>query len=477
MRKLCIGWRAAVLGLAAISAIGALAWTTAAGADSTDWTYVANPPRAQVDVTGSGMAQGGVPYCTSRSLGSLVCYAPSFIRTAYNVPSSLDGSGQTILIVDAFGSPTIQNDLAVFDSTFGLSAPPSFRVFCPQGCPALNGTNPPHDQQGWAIETTLDVEWAHAVAPGANIVLVVASTSSGNAINNAEAAAIARFPGSVMSQSFGINETAIIAGANNAQLKQAHANYVAAQQAGITALASAGDEGATNGGNVVNALYPSSDPLDTAVGGTMGNPYVPFGQTGPCDDDGVCTSGLVTYTGTCPPAKRPAWPSSCTPLGYGDEQVWNEPFFGPIATGGAPSLLFAAPSYQQGVTGFTQRTTSDVSYDAAINGGVLVFTSFLGAPVWFVVGGTSAGSPQWAGVVALANQARGLQAKGPLGFLNATIYTLAQSSRYASDFHDITLGDNKAAGTPAGFPAGTGYDLPTGWGTPNVANLVSDLAK
>src|SRR5262249_20216196 len=116
--------------------------------------------------------------------------------------------------------------------------------------------------------------------------------------------------------------------------------------------------------------------------------------------------------------------------------------------------------------------TPDVSYNAAIHGGVLVVnSSVLGVPVAFIVGGTSAGSPQWAGIVALANQLAGQ----PLGFLNPAIYKLAQSPAYASDFHDITVGNNQMPGTTPGFAASIGWDDATGWGTPNVSNLLPDL--
>src|SRR4029077_559595 len=161
----------------------------------------------------------GLPLCRSASLGNIVCYSPTFIKKAYSYPSTatLDGTGQTIILVDAFGSPTIANDLALFDAVFHIPAPPSFTIFCGNSptpfdtstCPTVNlgaTANPKHGEFGWSIETSLDVEYAHAMAPGANIVLVVADTSSGNAINNAETAAIAAFPGAIFSQSFGIPE-------------------------------------------------------------------------------------------------------------------------------------------------------------------------------------------------------------------------------------------------------------------------------
>ena len=115
-------------------------------------------------------------------------------------------------------------------------------------------------------------------------------------------------------------------------------------------------------------------------------------------------------------------------------------------------------------------------YNAAVNGGVLAAYSALGTPLWVVFGGTSAGSPQWAAITALANQARANAGEGPLGFLNPRLYALAESGAYATDFHDITVGNNQLTGTPVGFNAGTGYDAASGWGTPDVAKLVNDLA-
>lgn len=445
-------------------------------AGAQDFTYIANPPHIQV--APASVRPDGFPYCGTTSGLTLICYGPNFLRTAYDFPptSTLDGSGQTILVVDAYGSPTIATDLALFDSVFGIPAPPSFTIFCPQGCPPFNPKNKLHDVLGWSIETSLDVEYAHAMAPGANIVLVVVPSSTGNSVNVAEAAAIKKYPGSIMSQSFGTGEFLITG--NRAQMMQAHKNYIDARAAGITVLASAGDYGAANSGMLgmkliigseANASFPSSDPLVTAVGGTEGDPYITPSTTPlSCDAGAICSTGLVMVAGPCSSTSM----SDCTPVGYGGEQVWNEPFFAPgSTTGGAPSLFFGVPSYQNGL-GLSSRTTPDVSYNAAIQGGVLVVnTSVFGVPVFFIVGGTSAASPQWAAIVALANQAAGES----LGFINPAIYALGQSGAYATDFHDITAGNNVMPGTSVGFDAGTGWDDATGWGTPDVTKLVPDL--
>ncbi len=478
------------------SLVGVIPVSAANSSSSTDWNYI--PMNYPVQLTSNGTLPNGLPLCLSSGLGNIICYSPKFVKKAYEYPSTatLDGSGQTIVIVDAFGSPTITSDLALFDSAFGIPAAPSFTIFCGNSstpfdvstCPSVPITaNPKHDVFGWEIETSLDVEYAHAMAPGANIVLDVAATSSGNAINDAEAAAIAAFPGAVFSQSFGIPEIFIKAGANNAQVMQAQKNYAAGVAKGDTFFASTGDSGATFGFNVAMANFPATDLRNTGVTGSQGLPYIPVGHLNdntltpvdglvnggcPTSTPFSCTTGLSAFHGPCVLGRTV--PPNCVPDGYGGEEVWNEPDF-VAATGGAPSLLFGVPSYQAGL-GLTARGP-DVDYNAAINGGVLVVYGGLGAPVLFIVGGTSAGSPQWAAVAALANQARANLGKGPIGGnFNSVLYSIYHSARYAADFHDINTGNDQLVGTPVGFSAGVGYDVASGIGTPVVDQLIVDLA-
>jgi subtilase family serine protease len=432
---------AVAAGLSLLALAGVATPTQAAGPHmSPRLTFVQGP--AIASLTPSAVPQP----CLFASQGAS-CYGPYDLGKIYNFPSKLDGRGQTIIIVDAYGSPTIAADLVRFDTYFGVPAPPSFKIINATG----TGVTGSGALTGWGIETSLDVEYAHAMAPGAKIVLAVAATDNNYDINAAEAQVFPRYPGAIVSQSFGDWETDATAGRSFADQ---HKIFEAATRLGDTLLASAGDAGATWTQFTLTtspalASYPASDPLVTSVGGTQGNPY----------PGGLEAKGA-----------------------YGGEATWNEPRFD-IATGGAPSVLFRAPSWQRGVTGYRTRTVPDVAYDAALNGGVEV----IAFPNLWLVGGTSVGSPQWAAIFALVNQARASGEHDSLGFANAALYKLgtqgARSDRIAQGdersssavFHDITIGNN-ALDSTIGFSAKRGYDLTTGWGTPNVANLVAALA-
>jgi len=487
--------------------------------------FTANPTYLYA---GSGVTPNNVngfaPYCHG---GLIFCYTPAELAKAYNFPpttgkDALTGKGSTIVIVDAIGSPTLQSDINTYDAAFGLP-PITINILC-----APTWTGSPHDQcptivpgsaldnlcgeEGWAVETTLDVSMAHALAPGAKIDLVVANSCTDQAIYQAELAVFLqpRLAGSIMSQSFG--EPDYLAGCsatvcttyNSTIVDRADLGYLLGTFNRWTIMASSGDDGATEDFTssgftdaTLTPAWPSTNPLNLAVGGTMGNPYYGqyTGQTPPysCPAFTNCDTGLVILNGGpsgCGTGSS-LLPSGCIPVGYGGEQTWNEfnTFGVRTSSGGGVSVIYGEPFYQFGLSasyttllgatvGVTGRTTPDVSFNAAINGGSLIYLGFMslfGAPNGFyIVGGTSAASPAWAAIIALLDQKHG----GPVGFVNPSIYALGESKYYNSAFHDITSGNNSdTAGAYGidGFTAGPGYDLTTGWGTPNVSNFLVDI--
>jgi subtilase family serine protease len=383
-----------------------------------------------------------------------LCFGPDQIRVAYNVQplldEGIDGSGGTIVIVDAYGSPTLLNDLHTWDVTWGIPDP-VVQVHTPFGIDPTSTAN----AFGWGVETSLDVQWAHAIAPKAKIALVVAKSNNDSDINAALKYAVDNNVGDVISMSFGEGETCM-APADRANM---HATFEAAAKKNITLFASSGDQGsaqpACDGSDsfFLSTSIPATDPNVTSVGGT--NLFA----------DG--TSGA-----------------------YQSETTWNETaLFGPAATGGGHSVLFGRPSYQAPVVKDAKsREVPDIAYNGGINGGVLVrafcpadpTVCGAGTSVFFRVGGTSAGSPQWAGLIALTNQMAG----GRVGDVNKTLYNLGKGNNASTYFHDITTGNNglidvgPGTGTPiAGFDAASGYDMATGWGSPIANALVPAIAK
>jgi subtilase family serine protease len=374
------------------------------------------------------------------------CYGPSQIRNAYVVPKNLDGSGETIAIIDAFGDPYIASDLALFDSTFGLPAA-HLNIICVASatstgpCPTFDPSN--GDQVGWAGEIALDTQWSHAIAPGATIDLVIAKSDQDADILAAQQYTISHNLGDVLSQSFGEWEVCL---QNEGLLDPTVAAFQAAQAENMSVFASAGDQGAAafncpGTAFVKGVNLPASDPLVTSVGGTHLN------------------ANYVTGT-------------------YQSETVWNNsgqsPDFG--AGGGGFSTIFPRPSYQNSAaTGSAFRGVPDVTYSADVYNGVLAACTACngGVPTFFIFGGTSAGSPQWAAITALADQAAGHR----LGFLNPTLYNLAASAFYHSIFHDVTVGNNSwdLSGV-TGYSAHIYWDPASGLGSPYAISLIHLLA-
>jgi subtilase family serine protease len=329
---------------------------------------------------------------------------PSQVRSAYGFSNVTfgsvigDGTGQTIAIVDAFNDPTIASDLAKFDQTFGLPDPPNFAVLKQH-----NGKKLPKDNRGWSQEIALDVEWAHAIAPGANILLVEALSASelGSAVNFARNAP-------------GVSVVSISAAGKEFKSEAATDALFTTPfgHSGVTFVVAAGDEGA-------KPEYPSSSPNVLTVGGTS----LSLGWNG-------------------------QWYR-------GNETVWS-------GGGGGVSQFEGVPSYQSGL-GLSARGTPDVSYDGDPNTGFAVYDSF-GSGGWAQFGGTSAGAPQWAALIAIADQGRALNGMGPLANAQAALYSVPRS-----DFFDVTSGSN---GTFATF----GYDTASGLGSPIADLLIPDLA-
>ncbi len=442
-----------------LTMLGSTAGSSAATGNNANIVYSVHP--IAIKASSAVAASGFVPGQCIAAVG-LACYGPQILHTAYQVPwtinGQLAGTGEQVAIIDAYGSPTIAQDLATFDSEFGLP-PANLHVYYPDGKVPFNPTFRSGLQVGWAQETSLDVETVHDLAPGAQINLIVASSPNGNDLNVAERYAVTNHLGNVMTMSFGSPESAIKGAGNNLQLQQADAIYREANAQGVSVFASSGDSGASNGGSTANASFPASDPNVTATGGT--NLFV------------AADTQLTSTDGT-----------------YAGEYTWNDsasatcPFgclygiFG--ATGGAPSSVFTAPSYQWATSGISARTTSDVSFNASVYTATMIYLGFLGAANngFYFFGGTSEASPSWAAITADLDQAMGTG----LGLLNPTLYSLAANpTTYVQDFHDVTVGNNalnypnEAAPAP-GYQAGPGYDLPTGLGTPIVSGLLNSLA-
>jgi len=385
---------------------------------------------SQVDFFADSQADATIKLPPCLKTVPLSCFQPSTIRAAYGIQPLLDqgitGRGSTIVIIGAYQNPKIQSDLAMFDTAWGLPPPaslticPSASCATPWNLPAFD-PNPKGVQFAFSVEISIDVEWAHAVAPGAAIVLVEAKSKEDTDLVAATGYAVDNNLGDVITQSFGEAETC----ASPAVLAQQHSVFQKAADLGITVFASSGDKGAgrqaCNDPNslVFSVSTPASDPGVTAVGGTH----------------------MVAGAGGA----------------YQSESAWS-------GSGGGFSTLFRRPGYQAPFQKDNKaRGLPDVAYNADKATGYVVWWMGMGA----VVGGTSAGSPQWAGIIALADQTAGRR----LGAINKSLYHIGKSDAYSSALNDITSGANTFAGANT-YEATPGWDAVTGLGTPNVANLV-----
>jgi subtilase family serine protease len=428
------------------------------------------------------------------------CFTPQAIQSAYDLGplyhQGFDGRGTTIAIVDSYGSDTMAHDLHVFNQQFHLqsmcgeeavtctSGMPTFSVLHLQGSPATkappgksNGTGQ-EDKSAWALEVALDVETSHAIAPQANILLVATPTAETLGVQGfpqmmaAEKYVVDNHLANVISQSFASAEDAFGSAKSLENLRDA---FKAAAANGVTVLGSSGDGGSANGGKAPvgkggssfpfpTVEWPASDPLVLGIGGT----YL-------CTDPTALTDQPRTlYAG--PAARCKANPTQ-TEVGW-------------TFSGGGFSHVFAKPAYQNtlpaGSTPIgTSRGVPDVALQASAGTGALVYLTLPpdgnsgllcgSTPCstgWYDIGGTSLSCPQWAGLIAIADQMNG----GGLGLVNPFLYTIASNPvQYAADFFDVTTGNNTADPSVTGYPATSGWDPVTGLGTPDAAHLLPDL--
>ena len=342
-------------------------------------------------------------------------FTPAQIRHAYGLDqisfggTPADGRGTTIAIVTAYDSPNIAADLATFNATFGIPAPPSFQKVNQTGGSTLPAFNP-----SWSTETCLDVQWAHAIAPGASILLVEAKSNA-----TADMLAAVRYarsaPGVVaVSMSWGQAEYA-------GETVDDVTFTTPAGHPPVSFFAASGDRGAPG-------IYPAMSPNVVAIGGTS----LRLGKGG-----------------------------------VAIESAWGR-------SGGGVSAYQARPAYQAGIVTQTtkKRATPDVALVSDPATGLAVCDSKAnGAKTpWVAYGGTSIATPQWAAIAAIVAQGRALRGAAPLDGrkeLLPALYALP-----AADFRDIVSGSSN--GSPR-LAAGPGYDLVTGRGTPIAAALVRDL--
>jgi subtilase family serine protease len=479
-------------GTAPVAQTGAATPASAVRPTISDWQFL-----------GAGTAPPSQAACNA--IGRR-CFDPAAMAASYDYASLLaggnEGQGKTIALVDSFGSATIASDLNNYDTQFNLphmcgepgvtcaAGMPRFSIFSAQGSPAPNP--PPSKDNGtgqenhsaWALEVSLDVEWAHATAPLANILLVTVPTAETLGVQgfplmmNAEQYVIDHHMADVISQSFAAGEASFGSFSSLQNLRHA---FIDAQAKHVTVFGSSGDGGTTNvvkepvkNPSVIpypSVVWPASDPLVTGVGGTY-----------------LCTDAT---TGTSIDSSSP--PATCQNNPGVREVGW-------IDGGGGYSIYFPRPSFQDtlppgstyvgssaGAPGpnSNMRGVPDIAYQASSRTGVLVYMTAAAtkggsagcgganpcSTGWYVVGGTSSSSPQWAGLIAIADQMAGHD----LGYINPALYQIANNaSMYASDFHDVTVGCNQTTSIP-GYCASQGWDAVTGLGTPDAANLLPDL--
>jgi subtilase family serine protease len=350
----------------------------------------------------------------SLSTPPISAFQPSQIRHAYGFDLiSNQGSGQIIAIVDAYDDPQAESDLGVFSRQFGLpvntTSNGSFRkIYATGRKPALNAN--------WSVEISLDLEWAHSIAPKATVLLVEAASNNFSDLLRAVDVAV-RNGASVVSMSWDSGEFSSERSLDN--------HFVAN---GVTFLAASGDSG-------TGVTYPAASPDVIGVGGTS-----------------LSLDANGNYL------NEAAWSGS----GGGLSAYEHEPLY---------QAQFGIPDDSRGV-----RAVPDVSYNANPGTGYAVYDSvgINGASGWFQVGGTSAATPQWAAAVAIANSMRIASRKTSLTATDTPLYSLGRTN-LNGEFHPVTQGDNGSCGLIC--DASAGYDFVSGLGTPRANTLIPALVS
>jgi subtilase family serine protease len=376
------------------------------------------------------------------------CQTPHSMRVAYGMESLIEqgftGKGETVVDIVSYGSPTLQQDVDTFDRQFGLP-PITIQVQAPIGTAKPDPTN--KDIAGWAEETTLDVELIHAMAPGAGILVLTSPVDETEGeigmpqFLQLEQYAVKHKLGQIFSQSYVASEPTLADPQSRALVQTYDDFYQQIASQGWSVFTGSGDHGATDYINLASTKisptpivnFPADIPWVTAVGGT----------------------DLVQ-----------------SPTGV-NETAWGNESGG---SGGGFSTFFREPDYQKTLPANVQtqlngqRGVPDVAANADPSSAMAVY--FDGA--WQQIGGTSAATPTWAGIIAVADQMAG----HPLGLINPGLYKIETSAKAASDFRDITSGNNSFSQngiTVKGYQAAPGWDPVTGLGAPIGDKLLPDL--
>jgi subtilase family serine protease len=367
------------------------------------------------------------------------------MRVAYHMEPLTErgftGRGQTVVDIVSFGSPTLQQDVDVFDRQFNLP-PVTIQVQAPIGTTKFDPAN--NDMLGWAEETTLDVEIIHAMAPQAGIVVLTSPVDETEGtiglpqFLQLEQYAVDRHLGQIFSQSYVASEITLADQAGR-QLVATYNDFYkqATTQQGWTILNGSGDHGATDYNNIAATTFSHT-------------PIVNF----PADDPWVTAVGGTTLLSSSSGVHETAWSGS----------------------GGGFSTFFREPDYQQELPQSAQARLKGQRGipDVAANADPLSAMAVYFAGQWMQVGGTSAATPTWAAIIAVANQMAG----HALGFLNPALYKIAVSEKATEDFRDITSGNNsfhQGDVSVQGYSAEVGWDAVTGYGAPVCDQLLPDL--